>query len=244
MKSKKIFESICFGLLAFMIVALLMTGHRKTEASRLALRQNAEKEIKQEMLSLKKEIANLKLNLASQEEHIKLLKDSKTNKDIRETMEAQLNLNKKMAGLVDLSGPGIYISISDNQANEVVGESVMSDIVHDSDILSIINDLKLAGAEAISINGERILSVTGVNCGGPVILVNQESLTAPFVIKAIGDPKPLYAAVTVQGTTAYNLKNVYELDLTVKASDYILIPKYAHEIKLKYIKKYTEGEAK
>lgn len=224
-----------------MVVSLGVTGYRKHWADHMRLQKKAEEEIKTEITTLKQNNQELQLTIEEHREHLKRLEESNEEQSMLETMQEQLLLNKRLSGLTDLVGPGIYISISDNQSREVVGETVMSDIVHDSDVLSIINDLKVAGAEAISINGERVLSTTGINCGGPVILVNQESLTAPFVIKAIGDPKLLYAAVTARGTTAYILKNVYELDLHVKTSDYILIPKYSHDLQTGYISMYGEG---
>jgi uncharacterized protein YlxW (UPF0749 family) len=239
---KKHIESIGWFLLCILIVSLIITGFRKAEAEKINLEKKREEEIKLEKISLKQNIDELKLSIINKKEQFSSLEDSKENKSLRNTMEKQLQVVKELSGYSDLVGPGIYISITDNQSNHIVGETVMSDIVHDSDILSIINDLKVAGAEAISINGERVLSTTGINCGGPVILVNQESLTAPFVIKAIGDPKLLYAAVTAKGTTAYILKNVYELSLFVRTSEYILVPRYAHKLREEYINVLEGGE--
>jgi len=65
-------------------------------------------------------------------------------------------------------------------------------IIHDQDLRIILNELKKGGAQAISINGERIMPMSEQVCAGPTILINKNRYTAPYIIKAIGDPDNLY----------------------------------------------------
>lgn len=99
---------------------------------------------------------------------------------------------KKNAGLTALKGPGVTITLADKKAEAEVAmksgtTSLETFLIHDDDIISIINDLRAAGAEAISVNGLRIVSTTDIKCAGYVILVNTTRLAPPYTIKAIGD---------------------------------------------------------
>ena len=107
-------------------------------------------------------------------------------------------------------------------------------IVHFSDILGIVNELKNAGAEAISINDQRIVSTTSITCEGNVINVNGEKTSSPFVIKAIGSSIYMNSALTRAGGTVENL-NRY-IQISVKPSNNITIKKYTGVINPKYIK--------
>ncbi len=69
-----------------------------------------------------------------------------------------------------MEGPGISIKMYDNPDSQIVGLDINDDVIHDVDILNILNDLKIAGAEAISINGERVVSNSEIKCGGVRLL--------------------------------------------------------------------------
>ena len=88
----------------------------------------------------------------------------------------------------------------------------------------IINELKIAGAEAISINGKRIVNSTSINCAGNVIQINGEKVGSPFVINAIGDKDLLYGELTKNGGTLYKLKK-YGVLTSIKKADSIEIDK-------------------
>lgn len=103
---------------------------------------------------------------------------------------------KKDAGLTALKGPGITITLADKKDEAEVAmksgtSSLEAFLIHDDDIISIINDLRAAEAEAISVNGLRIVSTTDIKCAGYVILVNTTRLAPPYTIKAIGEAAKL-----------------------------------------------------
>jgi|GEM_PF-581973 len=97
----------------------------------------------------------------------------------------------KLTGTNKKVGSGIILEISDSDRPLQMNENPNSGIVHNTDLLELINNLWASGAEAISINNQRITSQTEINCIGPTILINKSRVTSPFVIKAIGDPKKL-----------------------------------------------------
>ncbi len=110
------------------------------------------------------------------------------------TYHESINRLKADAGLTDVSGEGITITISDsiNASSDVYNSTY---VVHDTTLMQLVNDLKLAGAQAISVNDERVVALTEFICVGPAVKVNGTKLFAPFTIKAIGVPSKLEAAV-------------------------------------------------
>ncbi len=96
---------------------------------------------------------------------------------------------KVAAGLRNVSGEGIVIKIDD--ANPLSGGMTSLLMVHDSILSDIVNVLRSAGAQAISINGERVVSMTELLCVGPSIRINNKKVFPPYTIKAIGNPAEL-----------------------------------------------------
>jgi uncharacterized protein YlxW (UPF0749 family) len=111
-------------------------------------------------------------------------------------MQKQLEDERILAGVTPVEGPGITVTLMDGVAT---GGNVEAYLTHDWDIRSVINELFTAGAEAISINGYRVVATSGVFCTGPVVKVNDHRIGAPFVINAIGDPQTLKSALMIQG---------------------------------------------
>jgi uncharacterized protein YlxW (UPF0749 family) len=128
-------------------------------------------------------------------------------------------------GFTDVAGPGIMLRVSDSTFKDE-SIDIMDKIVHDVDITVLLNDLKSAGAEAIEVNGKRIINISEVVCAGPLLRINGEGVAAPFVIRAIGDQEKLYDVVTAEGSYAYVLMKEYGMEVAVVASDYLVIPKY------------------
>ncbi len=157
---------------------------------------------------------------------LKLREDaSKNDQRAKETITKLNDINKKL-GLTEVSGPGIVITVSDASVKKDSNTLDYSQlIVHDTDILHIINILKNAGAENISVNGQRIVSGTGISCIGVVILVNEEKIGSPYVISAIGNQDNLESAINMAGGIKDILKS-YGIVIDVRREDNIKLPKY------------------
>ncbi len=198
---------------------------------------------KYEIDNINKEIDELKLVLKEMEDKIQLYKElAKENKDIIDVLDDELEKTKLVAGFVDVKGPGIIVKMEDNMSEEAFGQSLDLDLIHDADVLRIINDLKEAGAEAISINGQRVLSISEIKCGGPIIRINGKSVGTPIYIKAIGDPKLLSAAINAPNTYGYALKTIDQLVVETEVSDEIVIPGFKGSFEFKYAKPVKEGD--
>ncbi len=190
-------------------------------------KQNIEKE--------KAEIENLKLLIDEYKTKVNDYKNTKIKDgDITNLLEDELKTYKTLSGFNDVYGPGVMIIISDATRELYEGENPNELLVHDLDVLTIINDLKIAGAEAISINNQRVLSSTGISCSGYTIEVNGVDYGLPFIIKAIGNPNHLQAAVDGPNTTGYWLQE-YGIFLEVNTRTHIKIPKFDEDISYEYL---------
>lgn len=190
-------------------------------------KQNIEKE--------KAEIENLKSLINDYEKKTIEYQTTKLKDgDITKLIESEIKEYETRSGFNDVYGPGVMIIITDASRELMEGENPNDLIVHDIDILTIINDLKVAGAEAISINNQRVLSSTGISCSGYTIEVNGRDYGLPFIIKAIGNPSHLQAAINGPNTTGYWLKE-YGIFLEVNTRTYIKVPKFDEDISYKYL---------
>ncbi len=203
------------------------------------------------LLEMQNEIENLQneselLRGATQDMQLKLkhYKDSyNMTGSIHGTMEADLEETNDMAGMEKVEGPGVIITLNDS-LEEVTNDFMLDWIlVHDTDILELVNELRAAGAEAISINGERVIATTSVRCGGPTILIDDKRHAIPFVIKAIGDPNKLYAIATAPDSY---IEWLYSrgVRVTFHRADKLIIDGYKGRHKLNYQKKIEGGETK
>ena len=88
-----------------------------------------------------------------------------------------------------------------------------------------VNELNSAGAEAVSINGQRITSRSSIKCAGSIINVNGVRIAAPFTIKAIGDPEVLESALRFKGGVIDSLLP-WGFSVDVSQEDEIVIEPY------------------
>lgn len=162
------------------------------------------KELAEELEAERTEKARLLEQLVNLEaEQKQLLKNISSNLDDEEINDLlrQRDYEFLRAGLLPVSGRGIIITMEDAAA---VGELDAEDyIIHAEDIHDILDELKVNGAQAISINDERVISTTNPVCAGPTIIVNDRRYPAPYVIKAIGDPDVLYEAIETMAPVAF-----------------------------------------
>jgi len=110
-------------------------------------------------------------------------------------LNKELQDMKFRAGMAPVEGAGIIVTLNDSLEKPSMGSAPIDLIIHDSDIRNFINELINAGAEAISVNDQRITSRSAVRCAGNNNQVNNCPLVAPYEIKAIGDPKTLEGAL-------------------------------------------------
>lgn len=148
-------------------------------------------QLSSEVAKLRDDNTKLENSLASQNGATKLL-----NENLQEV--------KQYAGLTDVEGPGIVVTLRDSQ--KPPQPFIQEQIIHDLDVLRVVNELWSSGAEAISINGQRDTVTTSIRCVGPTILVNDQPVASPVRIRAIGDPNTLMGAMNLPGGVLSEIK--------------------------------------
>lgn len=142
----------------------------------------------------------------------------------------EILLRRKMqAGYQKLQGKGVIIELMDSEEETGDGENPNNLLIHDQDILILLNDLKVAGAEALSVNGQRIVARSEIKCSGATITINGTTYGQPFIIKAIGDPKQLEAAVLSPDSYGDILQQLYHIRLKTEIKDFVEIGAFEKE---------------
>lgn len=199
-----------------------------------------EDSLRDEVLTTKENYDRLYESLLREEKNLETIrKEVSENNDNAKETETELKKINDILGLTDLTGQGIIVTLDDNKAASVdtigVTEDISSYLVHYIDILKVINELWNADAEAISVNGERIVFTSAVTCIGNVVSINGEKVGAPFVINVIGDPEKLYGSLT----RVESYLKILERDgviVDVKKATNISVPKYTGTYHVEYMK--------
>lgn len=147
---------------------------------------------------------------------------------------------KLRAGLTNVKGKGVSVTIEDSSAPIQSGENPNLYIIHDEDILRVVNELRAGGAEAIAINDQRLIGTSEIRCSGPTITVNGKVFGAPFIVTAIGDPDTLNSALTLRGGVVDSLKH-WGIKVTVKKEQSVAVPAFTGTFKSDYLQPNEQG---
>ncbi|MDR1701599.1 MAG: DUF881 domain-containing protein, partial [Sporomusaceae bacterium] len=140
---------------------------------------------------------------------------------------------KMKAGLLSVTGPGVIITIDDSKRPSKPGENPNLYIIHDDDILKVINELWSAGAEAISINEQRLVVNSEIRCAGPTLSVNNTRSSPPYEIKAVGNPKTLDTALKMRGGVIETLQ-FWGIQVNIKNQEKMVIPDFKGVLQFEY----------
>jgi uncharacterized protein YlxW (UPF0749 family) len=170
-------------LLAALILGILVSLQWSADAARSVTASDRAVqtilELEQEQEELKRTVGQLREELNAQQRQVAA--DTGMLQEVR----AELALQKMRAGLLDVQGPGVRVVLDDGR--RVSGAGSSDYLIHDFDLRDVINVLWLAGAEAVAVNGERIVNNTSIYCVGSTVMVNATRLSPPYYIEAIGD---------------------------------------------------------
>lgn len=234
MKNKKMISIVLGSMCCALTLGICIQMKTVTGSKSIVGENNGRNdELRAEVLKYKEKYDNKYKELERGEKELeKERQDSTQNNGELEQKEEAIKQGNKMIGMTEVTGPGVIVTLSDSKRDASTVLNASDLIVHDVDVLSVINELKNAGAEAISINDQRIVPTTSISCGGNIIDINGEKVGAPFEIKAIGLPEQL-AALSRQGGYLEILKEA-SVGVELKKSNNITIPKYAGVITYKY----------
>ena len=237
---------MCF-ILTVAICVQLKTVENTTSTVSQSLKENG---LRDEVLKWKERYDNAYEELTKSNKDLEEIRKSATQNDTKsQAKQEEIEKNNMLLGLQEVKGEGLLIKLADNNTGILKNGSEALDpssqIVHYDDLIEVINALNNAGAEAISVNGQRIVQTTAITCEGNdkkfeafnfhVIKINGQRVSSPFTIKAIGSQGLLYGSLTMIGGYLYILDEAGVIVETTQ-SDNLTVEKYTGVISYKYMK--------
>ncbi|MDD3594287.1 MAG: DUF881 domain-containing protein [Candidatus Gastranaerophilales bacterium] len=128
------------------------------------------------------------------------------------------------AGLTDITGKGLVIDVVEPMQKEK-SEQNYTNVLQSDDLLKLVNALKIAGAQAISVNAERLIATSAITTVDNAIVINKRKINPPYQIKVIGDYDTINSALTMRGGLAEYLK-LFAIELYVQKNDNLTVPRY------------------
>ncbi|MEG6521892.1 DUF881 domain-containing protein [Desulfotomaculum sp. 1211_IL3151] len=176
------------------------------------------------------------------QKRVKELRDKLDNKATinSDVIRSELETYRIIAGIKAVAGPGVEVTLNDSDVPLAPGQDPNFYVLHDEDVLKVLNELKAAGAEAIALNGLRLTATSEIRCIGPTILTNKNKrLSAPFTITAIGNPKTLESSLFMKGGVVDQLK-FWGIQVDVRKKDNLEIAEYTGPTTFEHAKSIQE----
>lgn len=220
--------------MASMLVGILITITFNLNSVSGMFNVNEYDEIYNERLKLYSNLNTLKEQYEELEKKVNTYEKIKNSSyKITRELEKELFDMKAAQGLTEVEGTGVRITLKDSDMN---GSEVYTgyQLIHDSDIRMMINDLKNAGAEAIAINGQRIVYDTYTYCSGVAIDVGGIKVVTPFYIEAIGDSELIKSYFTLNDSQ-YKKLLARKINVDVEKVDNLILPEYKGKIAFEHM---------
>lgn len=228
-KNKK--AAIVLGIVCLVLVIAIFTQMKTVNdmENSVGTTLSSNSELIDEILSEQEKYDDLYEQLEKAEKKLEKVRIMATagNQEATEA-EKELKENNILLGLAEVKGEGIIIKLDDNRNVEGDVLNVSQYLVHEEDLLQVVNELFNAGAEAVSINDHRVTNTTAIRCDGNIIRVNGQVITVPITIKAICSTA-IYNTLIRPGGYLQLMANE-GIDVSIQSSDNIgddiVIPKY------------------
>ena len=228
-------ELVILGVMGFILVIAVSIQIKTVNYNGTTVNSNqAESNLKTQVLKMKEKYENQYKKKKKIEKELEKTREQATSNNTELTeLQDKIKQDNILLGNTDVKGSGITVTLTDGKGDSSVLD-VENLLVHAENVLAIVNEMKNAGAEAISINGQRLINTTAISCDGNVIVVNGEKISSPIEIRAIGLPELLSTLDRPGGTLEYFLNLGKVVD--VKKYSSIDIPKYTGVTNFRYAK--------
>lgn len=181
-------------------------------AYRLRQQERAQEALEAQVEQFRHQVSQYEIGIAGQQTHL-------------QTLSGQLQRLKLLAGLQAVTGPGVVVEMDDSPRPLRPGENPNEVILHNYDVAEIVNELFAAGAEAVSIEGQRVIPTTPIRSVATTMMVNARRVTPPLHIVAIGDSQRLEAYLHRSGGYLGLLK-AFTFPVRVTRYDRVTVPAY------------------
>lgn len=229
--------TVTIGIICFVLTYVMVMQFKTVEETNITQIENMrETELSEKLANWKEKYETARVKLEETNEKLEEYKNKReTNQEASELLNQELLQAQTIAGLTDVRGDGVIITYYEEGTSE-------SSKIKDYDLIELVNELRLAGAEAISINDQRIVNMSDIIeiqiDGIPFILINGKRVTSPYTIKAIGDQTYLESALKMK-TIGFVARNT---NTELEKKNNMIINKYNGEIKVKYATPIKEEE--
>lgn len=227
MKKGKLTVTITVGFIVLIFTAVVFIQFKTINQTDIVSIENMrEDELKSEISNFKQKSEELRKEIEETNTKIAEYKETiKTGKEASELLVEELEKQNNLLGKNEVKGSGIIITLNDTSMQKITGE----------DLRELLNELKTAGAEAISINGQRIVYDSYVvDIGNTFISVNGTKIVSPYEIKAIGNPTYLESGLSQKQYGFIDTKLEEGKDVSLVRKDNILINKYNKNLNMEY----------
>ena len=227
-KRNKVVVSVIIGLMCFALVFTMFVQFNTIEQTDLAnITTMRETELREELTKWNTRYEELYARYEEEEVKRQEYQNSLgTDDQASDLLEEELKETNILLGLTDVTGPGIIVTLSNNDTKNIDAY----------DLLELVNELRLAGAEAISINGERIVAMSDiVDINYSFIVVNGNRISSPYVVKAIGNQTYLESGLTAKEYGYMdNIIKGNGKTATLERNDNIEIPKFTGDLEMNH----------
>lgn len=228
MSKNKIIMIITIGTMCLILTAILFIQFRTVEETDItSIETMREADLRSELASWKTKYEDTLKRYTETEDNIKEYREKEqNNQEASEILQKDLDKANMLLGKTDVNGKGIVVTLSDNEFKDIEA----------NDLILLINELRLAGAEAISINDERVILATDIiTVNSKHILVNSKYVSSPYVVKAIGNQSYLESGLITKdyGYIDQIIKGSKKTAV-VERQDNIDVLKYTGKMELKY----------
>ena len=224
--------SIVSGAIALVLIASIFVQFRTvSESKELDIEGLRDAELRTQIASYKSKYEETMEQYNANQNTINEYETAiNENKETTELLDEEINQAKSLLGLTDVKGSGVIVTLTDT-------EDALYTYIAD-DLIMLLNELKYAGAEAISINDNRIINLADIVTlnDGLIILYGDVRLTSPYVVKAIGDPTYLMSTLSIKNSGYIDQMKANGMAIDVKQDNNIEIGAYTGDLDIKYLK--------
>jgi len=227
MKKDKLVIIITISIMSIILFGVLFAQFKVVnEVDMAQIEFMSEQELKQSLIEWKEKYETTETKIKDTITKIQEYENKvQSNEEARGLIKKELAEAKEIFGITNVEGEGLIITLTDNDERSYDYK----------DLLGLVNELRDAGAKAISINNQRVVNMTDIfTVSMRYIIVNSNRITSPYTIKVIGDKTYLKSALTIKNGYV-DLKEKDGYDISIQEKSNIKINKYSEKVNLKYI---------
>ncbi len=227
----KVIMIVTIGIICILLTSVMFLQFKSVQViEESGVGQKRETELRTEYSTLKDKSSEMKQQLEEIQNTTKEYTDQSS--DVQATMDllkSDVDKARCDLGYTDVKGPGIILTIADgkNAAND------KEQVITYNDLIMAINELKYAGAEAISLNDERVVNNSFVANISEYMVMNDNRISGPYTIKVIGDSKNLESVINIKGGIKDYLES-YNKQISYTVENEVYINKYNGNVEINF----------